>query len=388
MILPRPFCYVCRRAQVLCVCGDVKPIPTATRLIFLQHAEEAWNQIGTARLAHLSLPNSVLLEGHDFADDARLASALEGQETLLLYPTRDAVPLESLEPGKPRALVVIDGTWPQARNLFNHTPALRSLQGVKIPRGQKSRYRIRLQPRMECLSTLEAAVRALGVLEGDPARFEPILEAFDRMVDRHIALAAAQGKQIVKARPMRKIPPELVGNDDVLVFVNGETLNKIDPVTGSLKPDLIQWSARRVATGETFDAVIASRPDIEPAELRYLGLEGEPLLSVDEFADSWRAFVRPGDVYLSWGFYASNALGDILGRRLAPQIDLRRATKHVLNRKVQRPEDALLEFDLPTPAPIARGRGGVRLAAIRDILTCLRGCSASRKGLFTPGPDR
>src|SRR5262245_12075366 len=103
------------------------PIPTRTRLVFLQHEEEAWNQIGTARMAHLALPNSVLLEGRDFKDDARLAQVLDGsREALLLWPSQDAVALDDLEPGKERDLVVIDGTWVQAKNLYNHTPLLRT----------------------------------------------------------------------------------------------------------------------------------------------------------------------------------------------------------------------------------------------------------------------
>lgn len=384
----RPFCYACRRARVVCVCEDVRPIPTRTRLIFLQHEEEAWNQIGTARMAHLALPNSLLLEGRDFKDDARLAAVLDGsREAFLLWPTRDAIALDELEPGKERDLIVIDGTWVQARNLFNHTPALQTLRRVKLPRGEKSRYRIRLQPRGECVSSLEATVRALGALEGDTARFEPLLAAFDRMIDRHIERAKAAGREIFRdiraERGRRPVPSVITGDLANVVVVHGETLNRLVPETGGYKADLVQWTAWRLSNGALFDARFRS-PDraIEARELEYLGLASfEGALDADEFRAAWSAFTRPGDQYVSWGYYASNALAAILGRRPSPETDLRRTTKHVLNRKVQRPEDGLFELDIPTPPPLASGRCGARLAAVRAIVGELR----AMRGLPTVG---
>jgi DTW domain-containing protein YfiP len=377
---PREFCYVCRRNGTLCVCEDVKPVPTRTRLIFLQHEEEAWNQIGTARLAHLSLPNSILLEGRDFKDDPRLAAALSSdREKLLLYPTRDAVPVEELDPAGDRDLVIIDGTWAQARNLVNHTPALLGLKRVTLTRGAKSRYRIRLQPRGECISTIEAAVRALAALEGDPGRFEPLLDAFDRMVDRHIARAEASGRRILRdlriERGRRPLPAPLLGELERLVLINGETLNWRDPETGSYRVDLIQWSAVRPATGEVFDALV--RPTYRgmgEAELAYFGLDSfEGALDAGALREAWNAFKRPGDVRFTWGFYAPNAMASLLGeKRPTDLMDLRRLTKVVLNRKVRRPEDALFELDVPEPAPIVRGRCGMRLAALREIVATLR----------------
>ncbi len=387
MLEPRAFCYVCRRNQVLCVCEDVKPVPTRTRLIFLQHEDEAWNQIGTARLAHLSLPNSILLEGRDFKDDPRLAEALAGdREKLLLYPTRDAVPVEEVDPAGERDLIIIDGTWAQARNLVNHTPALSGMKRVTLTRGAKSRYRIRLQPRGECISTIEAAVRALAALEGDAGRFEPLLDAFDRMVDRHIARADAAGRRILRdlraERGRRPIPAPLLGDLAGVVLMNGETLNWRDPETGSYHVDLIQWSALRPATGEVFDALV--RPmyrAIGEAELAYFGLDSfEGALDVDGLREAWRAFQRPGDASFCWGFYAPNAMASFLGQKRPTDLtDLRRVTKVVLNRKVRRPEDALFELDVPEPAPIARGRCGMRLAALGEVVSTLRGLPRSER---------
>src|SRR5262249_11678630 len=153
------------------------------------------------RLAHLALQGSLLIEGKFFDENEALREALAdpGRERAMLFPSRDSVELAPRGPDDPPLdLVVIDGTWSQAKMVVNKTAALRSLRGVKLPPGGGSRYRIRPQPRPECVSTVEAAVRALGVLEGDPARFEPLLRAFDRMVDRQIEHALAAGRQPVR----------------------------------------------------------------------------------------------------------------------------------------------------------------------------------------------
>ena len=42
-------------------------------------------------------------------------------------------------------------------------------------------------PASSCLSTLEAVALALGELKGEPSRFEPMREAFRRMVDLQLA---------------------------------------------------------------------------------------------------------------------------------------------------------------------------------------------------------
>jgi DTW domain-containing protein YfiP len=386
----RPFCYVCRRARVLCVCAEITPVETRTRVIFLQHSDEAWNQIGTARLAHLSLPGSLLFEGGEFASDPRFEAALtEGKgvrEPILLYPTIDAVPLESLAGSGPFDLIVVDGTWAQAKQVVKRTPQLRSIRRVRLDAGEKSRYRIRLQPRAECVSTIEAAVRALAVLEGAPARFQPLLDAFERMVDRHIAAAAACGRNVLtdlkSRRRGRKLPPELAGDLDRIVVVHGDTLWRHDPETGELAgADLIQWTALRLATGEHFDRVVRP-PDraITEREAGYLEL---PMSDVAAAVDheglraAWSGFARPDDVLVSWGYFASNCLSKLLGRTFASQLELRRWTKHILNRKVRRPEDALIELDVPLPQPLGRGRCGKRLAALRDVLLALRDLSTA-----------
>jgi DTW domain-containing protein YfiP len=61
-----------------------------------------------------------------------------------------------------------------------------------------SEYRIRKEPRHDFVSTIEALAHVLGVLEGDRARFEPMLVPFRRMVDLQL-----EHKQANRGAPSR-----------------------------------------------------------------------------------------------------------------------------------------------------------------------------------------
>lgn len=88
--------------------------------------------------------------------------------TLLLYPSKAAVPLEEIDRSAgPFNIMLIDGTWPQAKAIFAGNTVLHSLRQVKLVSSGNSNYIIRTQPTEGCLSTLETGAQALAVLEQD-----------------------------------------------------------------------------------------------------------------------------------------------------------------------------------------------------------------------------
>jgi DTW domain-containing protein YfiP len=94
-----------------------------------------------------------------------------------LFPT--GRPLESLPP--PQTIVVLDGTWRQARAMFQRIPGLAALPSARItghaPRVERLRRPIREGER----STLEAIADALAILEGDEVA-APLRELHTRFV--------------------------------------------------------------------------------------------------------------------------------------------------------------------------------------------------------------
>ena len=88
-------------------------------------------------------------------------------------------------------LVVPDGTWRKARKLLHLNPLLAQLPRVTLPEGAVSRYRLRKAPGPGALSTLEAIVQALEIIEA-PVSFAPLLRPFEALIEGQIEAMGAE----------------------------------------------------------------------------------------------------------------------------------------------------------------------------------------------------
>jgi DTW domain-containing protein YfiP len=165
---------------VACWCEALRPIDSRCRVLILQHPRERRKAIGTARMAHLGLPNSELYCGIEFERHERVRALVDG--AVLLFPGPGTVPPGALRHDAPPVLVVLDGTWSQARALYWSNPFLQALPRVGFVPPRPSEYLIRREPAPHCVSTIEAVAYALGEIEGDATRFAPLLAPFRRMV--------------------------------------------------------------------------------------------------------------------------------------------------------------------------------------------------------------
>lgn len=189
--VPRPQCTACLRPLSACICRWVAPTDHAVEVLVLQHPLEVHHAKGSARLLHLSLAHCRLVVGEAFAAPVW---PVDGKHTLLLYPdspqdsaTDLRAPLP-LPPEWPQAksrlrLVVLDGTWRKSRKMLHQSPPLQQLPRLALRNLPPSHYRIRKAHGPDQLSTLEATCYTLGQLEGDAARFQPLLDAFDGFVE-------------------------------------------------------------------------------------------------------------------------------------------------------------------------------------------------------------
>jgi hypothetical protein len=90
-----------------------------------------------------------------------------------------------------------------------------------------------------------------------------------------------------------------------------------------------------------------------------------------DFARRLSAFLRPGDLLVSWGFYASELLRNE-GIAIPPRLDLREAAIHALGRRVGQLGDYLTALGTPPGEAWAAGRTGTRLAAMEALVERLR----------------
>jgi DTW domain-containing protein YfiP len=150
--MARAVCPRCERPLSTCLCATLPAPPLAhrTELLVLQHPAEAGHAKNTAVLLALGLQSVRLLRGEAF--DAGLA----GPGTALLYPAEGAATAAAPRDVKRHVLLAL--------------PA------------QPGRYALRRAHRPEQLSTLEAGLHALALLEGGPAPLEPLWAAFDAFV--------------------------------------------------------------------------------------------------------------------------------------------------------------------------------------------------------------
>ncbi|MCP1464782.1 tRNA-uridine aminocarboxypropyltransferase [Pseudomonas sp. S3E17] len=192
--MSRTHCSRCLRPAAHCLCALIPSLDSRTRVLVLQHPSEVNHALNTARLAALGLNNAQLVVGEVFDDLPTLLNP-PGYQARLLFPADDAQPLQAYAPGaQPLLLVVPDGTWRKARKLLHLNPVLAALPRVTLVEGAVSRYRLRKAPGPGALSTVEAIVQALQVLEA-PMSFEPLLKPFDALIEGQIA---AMGEEVFR----------------------------------------------------------------------------------------------------------------------------------------------------------------------------------------------
>jgi DTW domain-containing protein len=166
-------------------------------VLVLQHPQEQRQAKNSVSMLRLSLAHCEVVVGEYFAPTA-LAALLQrpGWDTRLLYPDVPAAPAplaSGTAAGACVRLVVIDATWRKSLRMLLEHPALAALPRLSLDAPAPTRYRtIRPARRSDQVSTLEATVQALAMLEGPSFDAAPLLDAFGQFVT---ALAARQRPQ-------------------------------------------------------------------------------------------------------------------------------------------------------------------------------------------------
>lgn len=206
-------CSRCLRPQRTCICSWARPTAHRVEVLILQHPLEAKQAKGSARLLHLSLPNSRMVIGEVF-DEAELDNLLHApfvpnaqrKQAVLLYPdTPDdanivqprisveiaavAMASEGTTQIDPTALrlVVLDGTWRKSRKMLYANPLLQSLPRLALRNPPASQYVIRKAHGAHQLSTLEATCYALMQLENNALSYASLLDAFRGFVAEQLS---------------------------------------------------------------------------------------------------------------------------------------------------------------------------------------------------------
>jgi DTW domain-containing protein YfiP len=203
--VPEAACPQCHKPTALCVCDGIVPIDNKVSVVILQHPQEQDRTLGTARLTALSLRDSRLKIGLSWPSLSKiLGRNVDPHRWAVLYlgsvkaaslaPDREIVFVTckgDLERDQDRVardvegIVVLDGTWSQAKALWWRNPWMLKCRRVVLGPRHPSRYgRLRREPRRDGLSTIEATALLLSRLEHRPEIEETLGASFMRMLGR------------------------------------------------------------------------------------------------------------------------------------------------------------------------------------------------------------
>lgn len=166
-------CFRCFLRHAWCLCHRIPTIKTQVEYVIVRHFKEMYKTTNSARLAHMALANSTMVEfgiwGYDFDH-----SVLAGDHVYLLFPSVDGssglyLPEEDKvlqEYPRPDKLVILDGSWRQARRMTRRIKELRSLPHLTLSPAPEDTKRIRKPPHVWKMATIEAIARAVEEFEG------------------------------------------------------------------------------------------------------------------------------------------------------------------------------------------------------------------------------
>ena len=146
-----------------------------TQVIVIQHVLEQTERSNTARIAMKAAP-AIELRTFGAIGQSLVTDDLAG--AWLLWP--DEAPV-SAATSFPQTLVVLDGSWSQARKMLQRVPALRGLtrRSLTAPLGRQS---LRAAP-AGGMSTLEAIAEAISILEG-PVQASGLKDAHQALIQK------------------------------------------------------------------------------------------------------------------------------------------------------------------------------------------------------------
>ena len=194
-------------------------------VLILQHPREKKESLATAALTVAMLRRAELVVGLSWPNLARaLGRPADPQRWAVLY--LGSAKAAALDPGtevvalnrkgelaenqravlaRIEGVVLLDGTWSQAKALWWRNPWMLKCQRVILGPKHASAYgELRREPRRDGLSTLEAAAMLMAALERRPEIETTLKAAFERMLTRFREVQRSSPALAPRPKPRRQ----------------------------------------------------------------------------------------------------------------------------------------------------------------------------------------
>lgn len=186
-------CDGCGLHLALCVCERFVSLRSEAALVVVRHIRERHKPTNTGRwLTQMVEGTAMTHYGQREPPFDPTPLQRDDVRFCVLFPREDATVLDAdglarlrseLAPGQRLGFALLDGTWHQCSRMSRRVPVVQDLPCVALPPGPPSRWGVRTQHDERGLSTFEAGVRLVSVVDG-PEHAAPLQRIFHEIAAR------------------------------------------------------------------------------------------------------------------------------------------------------------------------------------------------------------
>lgn len=350
------------------MCGRVPSVQHRTGITIVQHPRERRHPFGTVRIARMGLGNVTI---HVSGGGSDLLEPPAG--AAVLFPDPSSSLLSEMPPtARPAHIVAIDGTWAQAAQLRRTHRVLARLPAVRLAPATPSRYRIRQEPNARAVSTLEAIICALEILEPETEGLTALLSSFDAMIDDQLRRRGAHPhtpRHRHTWRVRQPLPEVFANGSSHIALIYAE----LHQPRGQDRRFALRVTAARAEPRAIVDALV--RSPIPPSAARIKNMElGR--LSLDDALDAatlateLRRVIRPTDTLVAWAQTPAQVL-----RELGFEQPFLSAKHHFANQtggRLGTIDDVVAGLGGPPVEAWVPGRAGREVAQLARVVSAMR----------------
>ena len=191
-------CAGCGLPPTLCACAELPELELPFDVVLIRHVVERSRGSNTGRLLKTLAPRNVSLIDHGVPDapirETQLREAIGHRKARVLYPRDEHIlapgDLQPDDAGRRAILVLLDGSWRQARRMSRRVPGINELEFARLPEGKVTSWSLRRPRHAHMLCTLEAASRAVE-LAGSASAARAMIEALQSVEKRWLGLSSS-----------------------------------------------------------------------------------------------------------------------------------------------------------------------------------------------------
>ncbi len=189
-------CDACLLTQSNCICASKPRVVCRSAVCLLMYKGEVYKPSNTGRLVADVVADNYAFQWQRTEHDPELLALLAhpAYQPIVVFPHEYAVPdrcihtprrLPGIQQGKVPLFLLLDGTWREARKMFN-SPYLATLPVLGITPEQASLYKLREAAHSHQLCTAEVAIEVLKLAD-DHAAADALNHYFHVFRERYLA---------------------------------------------------------------------------------------------------------------------------------------------------------------------------------------------------------